>query len=99
LTEVALAAGSGLEATLEPREGAAATLFGECCGLVVVSCAPEGEARLAQACDAAGVPFERIGSLGGATIALRCGDLALDLPLPEARAAYEGALPRAMAAV
>ena len=53
---------------------------------------------LAEACDAAGVPFERIGALGGATIALRCGELALDVPLAEARAAYEGALPRAMAA-
>jgi phosphoribosylformylglycinamidine synthase II len=99
LAELALAAGVGLEATLEPGEGAAATLFGEACGLVVVSCAPEQEERLVKACDAAEVPLERIGALGGASIALRCGELALDVSLDEARAAYEGALPQAMAAV
>jgi phosphoribosylformylglycinamidine synthase len=99
LAEVALAAGSGLDATLEPRAGAAATLFGECCGLVIATCAPAAEERLGEACEAAGVASERIGALGGATIALRCGELALELPLAEARAAYEGALPRAMGAV
>ena len=99
LAELALAAGSGLEVAIEPRSGAAATLFGECCGLVVASCAPAEEARLAEACDAAGVPFEKIGAMGGAAIALRCGELALELPLADARAAYEGTLPSAMAAV
>jgi hypothetical protein len=88
-----------LEATIEPGEsGAAATLFGECCGLVVVSCTPEDEARLARACDAAEVPLERIGALGGASIVLHCGELALDVPLEAARSAYDDTLPRAMAA-
>jgi phosphoribosylformylglycinamidine synthase subunit PurL len=99
LAEVALAAGTGLEATLEARPEAAATLFGECCGLVVVSCAPEAEARLEQACDAAGVPVERIGALGGANLVLRCGELALDVPLADLRSSYETTLPRAMGAV
>jgi phosphoribosylformylglycinamidine synthase len=99
LAELALGAGAGLEVTLEPGENAAAMLFGESCGLIVVSCAPADEERLAEACDAAGVPLERIGSLGGASIALRCGELALDVSPADARAAYEGALPRAMAAV
>jgi hypothetical protein len=45
------------------------------------------------------VPLEKIGALGGATIALRCGELALDVPLEAARAAYEETLPRAMGAV
>ena len=63
-----------------------------------MSCAPEEEARLAKACDAAEVPLEKIGALGGAAIALRCGELALDVPLDDARAAYEDALPRAMGA-
>ena len=67
LAELALAAGSGLEVAIEPRGGEAATLFGECCGLVIASCAPEDEALLAKACDAAGVPFVRIGALGGAS--------------------------------
>ena len=98
LAEVALASGSGLTATIEPGDDAAATLFGECCGLVVVSCAAADEARLAAACDAAEVPLEKIGALRGASIALRCGELALDVPLEAARAAYEGTLPRAMAA-
>jgi phosphoribosylformylglycinamidine synthase II len=97
LAEVALAAGSGLEATVEPRDGAAATLFGECCGLVVASCSPAHAARLEEACDAADVPIERIGALGGASIALRCGALALEISPAEARTAYEGALPGAMA--
>ncbi|MDX6597244.1 MAG: phosphoribosylformylglycinamidine synthase subunit PurL, partial [Gaiellales bacterium] len=99
LAELALAAGSGLEVAIEPRCGAAVTLFGECCGLVIASCAPAEEARLAKACDAAGVPFEKIGAMGGETIALRCGDLAFELPVAEARAAYETTLPQAMAAV
>jgi phosphoribosylformylglycinamidine synthase II len=99
LAEIALASGSGLEATIEPGEDAAAALFGECCGLVVVSCAPDAEARLAKACDAAEVPLEKIGSLGGASIALRCGELALDIPLEAARAAYDETLPRAMGAL
>jgi phosphoribosylformylglycinamidine synthase len=99
LAEIALAADAGLEVTLEPRTGAAEMLFGECCGLVVVSCAPEDEAKLSEACDAAGVPVEKIGALGGATIALRCGELTLDVALADARAAYEGTLPHAMAAV
>jgi phosphoribosylformylglycinamidine synthase len=99
LAELALAACSGLEVAIEPRGGAAVTLFGECCGLVIASCAPAEEARLAEACDAAGVPFEKIGAMGGETIALRCGDLAFELPVAEARAAYETTLPQAMAAV
>jgi phosphoribosylformylglycinamidine synthase subunit PurL len=97
LAEVALAAGSGLDATIEPGADAAATLFGECCGLVVVSCGAADEARLREACDAAEVPLERIGAFGGASIALRCGALTLDVPLEAAREAYEGSLPRAMA--
>lgn len=96
LAELALAAGCGLEASIEPREGDAATLFGECCGLVVVSCAPEDAERLSEACEDAGVPVEAIGALGGETIALRCGELAIDVPLEAARRAYEDTLPRAM---
>jgi phosphoribosylformylglycinamidine synthase II len=98
LAELALASGSGLQAAVEPGDDAAAMLFGECCGLVVVSCAPADEAFLVKACDAAEVPLEKIGSLGGSQIALRCGELVLDVALDDARAAYEGALPRAMAA-
>jgi phosphoribosylformylglycinamidine synthase II len=99
LAELALTAGTGLDVTLDPGEAsAAAAVFGECCGLVVVSVASGDEERLAKACDAAGVPCERIGSLGGPVIALRCGELVLELTLEEARAAYDGALPGAMAA-
>ena len=98
LAELALAAGTGLEVAIEPRGGEATTLFGECCGLVVASCSPEDEALLAKACDAAGVPFEKIGAMGGAAIALRCGELALELPVADARAAYQDTLPNAMAA-
>jgi hypothetical protein len=64
-----------------------------------VSCAEADEARLVEACDAAEVPLEKIGALGGATIALRCGELTLDVPLEAARAAYDEALPRAMGTV
>ena len=85
LAELALAAGTGLDVTLDPGEAAAAAaVFGECCGLVVVSVAAGDEQRLAEACDSAGVPCERIGSLGGPAIALRCGELALELALDEA---------------
>jgi phosphoribosylformylglycinamidine synthase len=99
LAELALAAGTGLDVTLDPGEaGEAAVVFGECCGLALVSVAAGDEERLESACDAAGVPYERIGALGGAAIAVRCGELALELSLDDARAAYDGALPAAMAA-
>jgi hypothetical protein len=45
------------------------------------------------------VPLEKVGSLGGSSIALRCGELVLDVPLDAARAAYEETLPRAMGAL
>ena len=57
LAELALAAGTRpRRRRSSPARRAAATLFGECCGLVVVSCAAGDEERLAEACDAAGVP-------------------------------------------
>jgi phosphoribosylformylglycinamidine synthase len=96
LAELALASGSGLQAAIEPGDNAAATLFGECCGLVVVTCAPDNEAFLVKACDAAEVPLEKLGSLAGSQLALRCGELVLDVSLDDVRAAYEGALPQAM---
>jgi phosphoribosylformylglycinamidine synthase len=99
LAEIALSCDSGLQAAIVPGESAAATLFGECCGLIVATCAPEQEARLVQACDAAEVPLEKVGSLGGSSIALRCGELVLDVPLEAARAAYEETLPHAMGAL
>jgi phosphoribosylformylglycinamidine synthase len=99
LAEVALAAGTGLDVTIDAGESSASeAVFGECCGLVVVSVAAGDEQRLAEACDSAGVPCEQLGSLGGPAIALRCGDLALELALGDARAAHEDTLPNAMAA-
>ncbi len=101
LAEVALAAGTGLEVDARAaRRRDATTLFGECCGLVVASCAAgrrgapgRGMRRCRRASRENRCPGRRVRS--------RCAaaSVALELPLAEARAAYEGTLPQAMAAV
>ena len=101
LAEIALAAGDRPRRHGRCRASgdAAATLFGECCGLVVVSCAPEDEAaagRGVRRCRCA----VRADRHPGRRERSRCAaaTLALEVALEDARAAYEDTLPRAMAA-
>ena len=100
LAEVALACGSGLRGDARPGR----RRRGDALRRVLRARRRElrrgrDEAAWSKACDAAEVPLERIGSLGGASIALRCGELALDVAAGRrAGAAYEDTLPQAMAA-
>jgi hypothetical protein len=61
-----------------------------------VTCAPDGRERLDEICRRHGVPVVELGRLGGERIAVRAGSHAVDVPLDDARAAYENALPLAM---
>ncbi len=74
------------------------TLFGEACGLVLATCTAADRPALEALAARHGVSATPIGRLGGERIRLRAGACALDLPLAEARTAYEGTLPAAMEA-
>jgi phosphoribosylformylglycinamidine synthase len=81
LAECALYAGIGAELELDPSLEA---LFGEGGGQAVIACDPTEAARV----EGTAVPIRRIGTVGGGRL--------LGVPLPELRAAYEGALPEAL---
>ncbi len=75
--------------------------FGETPTLAVVSVAAEDGARLEDLCDEAGVPYHRLGRVGGAELVMSAegpGGRAAGLRVPVARLeeVYESALPRAM---
>jgi phosphoribosylformylglycinamidine synthase len=94
-----LCLGADLGATLEVPDVAGRgdlSLFGEACGLVLVTCAPDDRAALEALAAAHGVPVFAVGRLGSEGLRLRSGDCALDLSLVEAREAYEATLPAAM---
>jgi len=65
-------------------------LFAESAGRAVVALVDGAEARLTAMCDEHGVPWSRVGTLGGASLTVAA---AFDLPLDELRAAHEGTLP------
>ena len=95
LAELAMAAECGLDVAIEP----ARRRRGDALRRVLRPrdrelSRPETRTRLVEACDAAGVPVERIGALGGAAIALRCGELALELPRRRRPRGLRGHAPR-----
>ena len=95
--EICLAVGGGCDIELPdmtPRGDIA--LFGEACGNVLATCAPEDQQRLIEVCARHDVQVAEIGHLGGERIVIRAGSHEIDLALPAARAAYEDALPTAM---
>jgi phosphoribosylformylglycinamidine synthase len=97
IVELCLAAASGCELELPAlAERGDITLFGEACGNVLVTCAPDGRERLDEICRRHEVPLVELGRLGGERIIVRAGSCAVDVALDDARAAYEDALPRAM---
>ena len=99
LAEMAIAGGRGLEAELPPglAPRADAALFGEAAHLAVVAVPEARVTAVTAAADAAGVPWRRIGRAGGERIAVRAGDLRLDVAWSEARDAYERTIAEALA--
>ncbi|MDQ6873989.1 MAG: phosphoribosylformylglycinamidine synthase subunit PurL [Actinomycetota bacterium] len=65
-------------------------LFAESAGRAVVAVVDGAQAHLTALCDEHGVPWSRIGQLGGTSLVVAD---AFDLPLAELRSAYEATLP------
>jgi phosphoribosylformylglycinamidine synthase subunit PurL len=97
IAELCLALGAGCDLEL-PALAARGdiTLFGEACGNVLVTCAPDARERLAEICARHAVPVTELGHLGDERIVVRAGSVTVDVALDDARASYEDALPLAM---
>jgi phosphoribosylformylglycinamidine synthase len=99
VSELCLAAGTGCDLDLpELAARGDITLFGEACGNVLATCAPADRERLAELAARHAVPLSELGSIGGDRVVIRAGSCSVDVPLDEARAAYEDTLPLAMEA-
>jgi phosphoribosylformylglycinamidine synthase subunit PurL len=93
LAEMAIAGGCGFSVSPDPEIDAAAWCFAESTSRVVVGVTPERlDEVLARAGDA-GVPARRVGTTGGARLAL---DGAFDVALADATRAWRDAIPRAL---
>lgn len=95
LAESALAGGVGCTVDVPAGRRADEDLFGEGGGRVVVTCRPEDLDRLRAL--AGPVPLTPIGSVGGDAVRARVGHRLAAVGLDEARAAYEDAIPEALA--
>jgi len=89
LAESAMAGAVGVDVELGDVQRLDATLFGEACGGAVVSVEPEDAARLVGFAARFDLRAARIGVVGGDRIVVR----GIDLPVSEAAAAWESALP------
>ena len=101
LAESALGAGEGgfgLDASLDDDHPPVALLFGEAQGRVVLSCAPEDEARVLELAERHGVPARAIGTVGAAdgTFRIETPTASVEAPVEELRELYFGALPSIM---
>ncbi|MYD73119.1 MAG: phosphoribosylformylglycinamidine synthase II, partial [Chloroflexi bacterium] len=89
LAESAMAGAVGVDVELGDVQRLDATLFGEAGARAVVSVEPEDAARLVGFAARFDLPAARIGVVGGDRIVVR----GIDLPVSEAAAAWESALP------
>ncbi|WP_418275102.1 phosphoribosylformylglycinamidine synthase subunit PurL [Isoptericola jiangsuensis] len=99
LVESSLRHGVGVSVSLDAltaRDGVTpfAALFSESTARVLVTVAPEREAELVAAAEAAGVPALSLGTTGGDAVEVAFGTDAFTLELDAAREAHEGTLPR-----
>jgi phosphoribosylformylglycinamidine synthase len=98
LVESALPAGVGLSVRL-PRQQAALEflLFGEDASRVVISCDPIHLPRIKQVAEEHGVSLDVLGETGSDRVEITVdGQLVISASVQELRAAYEGALERAL---
>ncbi|MCK0118252.1 phosphoribosylformylglycinamidine synthase subunit PurL [Isoptericola sp. S6320L] len=99
LLEASLRYGVGVTATVDAVTARDAVtpfsaLFSESTARALVAVAPEREAELVAAAEAAGVPVARLGETGGDAVTVSFGDESFAIALDEAREAHEGTLPR-----
>jgi phosphoribosylformylglycinamidine synthase subunit PurL len=99
LAEMAIAGGRGVFATLAVESGGRpdAALFGEAAHLALVAVPEAGVEAVAAAAEAAGVPWRRLGPVGGTRVVVRAGEMAADVPLEAARDAFERTIAEALA--
>jgi phosphoribosylformylglycinamidine synthase subunit PurL len=99
LAEMAIAGGRGVFATLAVESGGRsdAALFGEAAHLALVAVPEAGVASVSAAAEAAGLPWRRLGPVGGDRIVVRASDLVADVPLGAAREAFERTIAQALA--
>ena len=90
LVEAGLQGGRGAAVTLPALLDPFVALFAESSGRVLVTVDPAGADAFVVRARAAGVPVERLGTTGGAALAIV--DVG-ELPLAELRIAWEGTLP------
>src|SRR5690606_13222435 len=88
----------GVDVALEDDLPAAALLFGEAQGRVVVSCAPADVQRVVEVAGRHGVPAARIGTVGAVDgpFVVRGRDTRIEAPAAELADAYHNAIPRIM---
>ncbi|HMA46037.1 MAG TPA: phosphoribosylformylglycinamidine synthase subunit PurL [Frankiaceae bacterium] len=91
LVESCLAGGRGARVELAEGADPFVEMFSESAARAVVAVPPGGQRRLAGLCAARGVPYRRIGVVGGPALEVAG---VLGVPLAELRAAHEGTLPR-----
>jgi phosphoribosylformylglycinamidine synthase subunit PurL len=99
LAEMAIAGGRGVFATLAVESGGRsdAALFGEAAHLALVAVPEAGVGPVVAAAEAAGVPWRRLGPVGGTRVVVRAGDMVADVPLEAARDAFERTIAEALA--
>ncbi len=94
LAESAIAGGTGFAVSLPGDLPWYVALYAESASRAVVSVAPERATELEDLCAAHGVPCARLGETGGPRLVF---DALFELPLAEAAAIYEEALPKLLA--
>jgi phosphoribosylformylglycinamidine synthase len=94
LAESAIAAGTGFAVSLPGDQPAHVGLFSESASRAVVSVALERAAELEDAASAAGVPFARLGEIGGPRVVF---DGLFEMTVDEVAGEYEDAIPKLLA--
>jgi len=97
LAESAMTGGLGANVALIPNVRPSALLFGETTGRVVVSFPPEDEHRISGAAAELGVPFARIGTVGGTRLTISLdGGAVVDEDVAALRDLWKSAFARAI---
>jgi phosphoribosylformylglycinamidine synthase len=94
LAEMCLRAGCGAAVTLPPGLDAAAALFAESSGRVLLAVPAAAEGPVAQRCHALDLPCVALGTLGGPALRIGGAGADVEVGLDDLREAWESTLPR-----
>jgi phosphoribosylformylglycinamidine synthase len=96
LAEMCLAGGRGAEVVLESELRADALLFGEAASRIMVAVSPERLGEVVSHLSAVGVPYHRLGEVGGEALTIRYPTGGIHVSLAAMREAYESPLEDAL---